>query len=57
MEYKARIGNRTYHFESIKEVMAKANEKKSGDEMAGLAAENDSERVAAKEVLSELLRL
>lgn len=48
MEYKARIGNRTYHFESIKEVMAKANEKKSGDEMAGLAAENDSERVAAK---------
>ena len=46
MEYKARIGNRTYHFESIKEVMAKANEKKSGD---------DSERVAAKEVLSELL--
>ena len=55
MEYKARIGNRTYHFESIKEVMAKANEKKSRDEMAGLAAENDSERVAAKEVLSELL--
>lgn len=55
MKYKARVGNRIYHFESIKEVMAKANEKKSGDEMAGIAAESDSERAAAKEVLSGLL--
>ena len=55
MQYKATVGNTTYSFDSVKEVMAKANEKKSGDEMAGIAAESDSERAAAKEVLSGLL--
>ncbi len=55
MQYKTVVGNMTYGFDSVKEVMAKANEKKSGDEMAGIAAESDSERAAAKEVLSELL--
>lgn len=35
--------------------MAKANELKSGDVLAGIAASSDLERVAAKEVLSELL--
>lgn len=49
------LGGKTYQFPSIKTVMAKASEKKSGDEMAGLAAENDTERIAAKEVLSDLL--
>lgn len=34
--------------------MAKANEEKSGDKLAGIAAENDEERVAAKVVLSEV---
>ena len=41
--------------EYVKEVRAKANEEKSGDILAGLAAESDSERIAAKEVLGELL--
>lgn len=43
-----------YNFSSIKEVLAKANERKSGDTLAGIAAESDLERVAAKIVLSEL---
>ncbi len=43
-----------YSFSSIKEVLAKANERKSGDTLAGIAAESDLERVAAKIVLSEL---
>ena len=32
--------------------MAKANEEKSGDKLAGIAAETAEERVAAKVVLS-----
>ncbi len=43
-----------YHFSSLREVMAKANEIKSGDRLAGIAAETTLERIAAKEVLSRL---
>ena len=39
----------------MKEVLAKANEAKSGDTLAGIAAVSDLERIAAKEVLSHLL--
>jgi ethanolamine ammonia-lyase large subunit len=38
----------------VKEVLAKANEEKSGDMLAGIGAESASERVAAKLVLSRL---
>jgi len=34
--------------------MAKANEEKSGDQLAGIAAASESERVAAKRVLADL---
>jgi ethanolamine ammonia-lyase large subunit len=40
-------------FATLAEVMAKANEPKSGDELAGLAAADAAERVAAKVVLAE----
>lgn len=43
-----------YQFNSIKEVLAKASEAKSGDILAGIAAESSLERMAAKIVLSEL---
>lgn len=55
MILKTRLAGKVYEFGSVKEVMAKANEQKSGDVLAGLAAASDSERVAAKEVLSNLL--
>jgi ethanolamine ammonia-lyase large subunit len=45
---------RTYTFRDLKEVLAKANEPKSGDVLAGVAAEDERERVAAKLVLSEV---
>ncbi|MCA1021083.1 ethanolamine ammonia-lyase subunit EutB [Halobacillus litoralis] len=45
----------TYQFSSLASVFAKANEEKSGDRLAGIAAENAQERLAAKTVLSELL--
>lgn len=43
-----------YQFSSLKDLLAKANEEKSGDRLAGLAAETVQERIAAKEVLSQL---
>ena len=54
MVLKSRLFGKTYEFASVKEVLAKANEEKSGDKLAGICAENAAERVAAKEVLSNL---
>ena len=49
------LAGKSFEFKSIKEVLAKANEAKSGDQLAGIAATSDLERVAAKAVLSRLL--
>jgi ethanolamine ammonia-lyase large subunit len=54
MNLKTTARGRTYQFRDLKELMAKANEVKSGDQLAGIAAEDATERVAAKMVLSEL---
>ena len=54
MILKTKLLGQIYDFTSVKEVMAKANEEKSGDKLAGIAAENAAERVAAKVVLSQL---
>lgn len=54
MKLTAKAGKRFYTFRDIRDVMAKANEKKSGDCLAGIAAENGLERIAAKKVLSTL---
>ncbi|MEG0873751.1 MAG: ethanolamine ammonia-lyase subunit EutB [Clostridiales bacterium] len=47
------FGN-SYQFRDVKDVLAKANEEKSGDVLAEVAAHSVAERVAAKAVLSEL---
>jgi len=52
---KTNLFGKTYAFRDIKDVLAKANEEKSGDKLAGIAAETAQERVAAKVVLSEML--
>lgn len=54
MILKTKLFGHTYEFKSLCEVMAKANEEKSGDKLAGIAAENAEERVAAKVVLSHI---
>ena len=54
MKLKTTLLGKTYQFSSVKEVLAKANEEKSGDKLAGLAAETAQERIAAKVVLSAL---
>ena len=55
MRLKTVLSGKTFAFGSIKEVLAKANEQKSGDSLAGVSAASELERVAAKEVLSNLL--
>ncbi len=53
--YKTLLSGQYFTFDSVKEVLAKANEEKSGDILAGVAAKSDIERVAAKDVLSNML--
>jgi len=43
-----------FHFADLRELFAKANEEKSGDQLAGLAARSERERVAAKRKLCDL---
>src|SRR5262250_29546 len=43
-----------FHFADLRELFAKANEEKSGDQLAGIAASSERERVAAKCVLADL---
>jgi ethanolamine ammonia-lyase large subunit len=43
-----------YRFSDFRELLAKANEEKSGDQLAGIAAGSERERVAAKSALADL---
>lgn len=54
MSYHTTIRGETFHFADLREVFARANEEKSGDHLAGLAARSDRERVAAKVVLADV---
>ena len=55
MRLKTKILGQVFEFGSVKEALAKANEEKSGDVLAGISAGSTLERVAAKEVVSNLL--
>lgn len=54
MKLKTTLFGQVYQFRDVKDVLAKANELRSGDVLAGVAAESAQERVAAKQVLSEM---
>ena len=54
MILKTRLLGKVYAFRDLREVMAKANEEKSGDRLAGIAAQTAEERVAAKVVLANV---
>src|ERR1700756_4178528 len=43
-----------FQFRDLADLFAKANEEKSGDQLAGLAARSEQERVAAKRKLADL---
>jgi len=54
MRLRTRLGGRLFSFRDVKDVLAKANEEKSGDILAGVAAESAEERIAAKQVVAAL---
>ena len=52
--YAATIGTRRYAFPDLATLLAKASPLRSGDLLAGIAAENGEERVAAQYALADL---
>jgi len=53
VKYSRTIGNKRYTFESLRELLAKASPERSGDVLAGIAAQTGEERVAAQMALAE----
>jgi ethanolamine ammonia-lyase large subunit len=54
MLLRTKLFGKTYEFPDLRLLMGKANEEKSGDRLAGVAAESMAERAAAKLVLAEV---
>ncbi|MEO9328932.1 ethanolamine ammonia-lyase subunit EutB [Gordonia aurantiaca] len=54
MTYTQSISGTTYTFDGLVELMAKATPRRSGDELAGCAAESDAERAAAAWQLADV---
>lgn len=52
--YKISLGNQVYHFNDLKDLLAKASPARSGDDLAGISAGSMEERVAAKMRLADL---
>lgn len=54
MVYRSVAGARTYVFDNLRVLLAKASPARSGDELAGIAAESEEERVMAKVALADV---
>ena len=54
MAYQTVLRGERFDFADLRELFAKANEEKSGDQLAGVAARSERERVAAKLVLADV---
>ncbi|WP_250502081.1 ethanolamine ammonia-lyase subunit EutB [Caballeronia sp. AZ7_KS35] len=54
MPFSERIGVQRYRFPGLKTLLAKASPSRSGDQLAGLAAASEQERVAAKIALANV---
>ncbi len=54
MKLSTRLFGQSYQFKDVKDVLAKAGDARSGDVLAGVAAQTAQERVAAKYVLAEM---
>ena len=54
MAFTHTIRNERFVFDDLRDLLAKANETKSGDELAGIAARSERERVAAKWALADV---
>src|SRR5689334_21284053 len=55
MPYSSTIRGERFVFADLREVFARANEEKSGDRLAGIAAHTERERVAAKLALADVI--
>ena len=53
-EFTHRVGSSLYRFRDLKQVLACASPLRSGDELAGIAASSQEQRVAARRVLADL---
>ncbi|HZL91713.1 MAG TPA: ethanolamine ammonia-lyase subunit EutB [Pirellulaceae bacterium] len=54
MSYSCTLRGERFSFGDLRELLAKANEVKSGDQLAGIAAASERERVAAKLALADV---
>ena len=54
MSYQHNIGTRRYQFEDLRTLLARASPLRSGDQLAGVAASDAQERVAAQMCLADL---
>ncbi len=54
MPYQTTVGSQTYRFADLKTLLAKASPARSGDALAGLAADSYEERMAAKIALADV---
>jgi ethanolamine ammonia-lyase large subunit len=54
MAYTHTLGSRTWRFNDLKTLLAKASPARSGDELAGVAAETEEERMIARMTLAEV---
>ena len=52
--YRCSLGGVTHSFPDLRTLMARASPAKSGDQLAGIAAQTEQERVAARLALAEL---
>ena len=53
-DYRQAIGAHTYCFADLATLLARASPRKSGDELAGVAAQSDEERIAARLCLADV---
>lgn len=54
MRYRARVGQHNFEFDGLRDLLAKASPARSGDELSGVAATSQGQRVAAQLCLAEV---
>ncbi|MBA4032572.1 MAG: ethanolamine ammonia lyase large subunit, partial [Planctomyces sp.] len=52
--WRSRLGSTSWAFHGLGDLLAKATARRSGDELAGVAARSEEERVAARMVLADV---
>ena len=54
MRLRATVGPETFAFSGVRDLLAKASPARSGDELSGVAAGNETERAAAQVCLADV---